>query len=421
MAAKRALFLGATGTAQSQALVRLRDWYAQRGMKWAAVNFEAEYLWGGQDAVTSRLDFLDSSIGDQAKCWSKAWGNLVKDLPNLEAENAGIFLGIHGCYTRSHFGARSVLNSAAVAAQFRPEIIFTLIADLYEMWWRTELRAQGNQREGMPTLEQHLFGRRLELVVGDQIALESGGRVKNLVVGVNHPFETVANAVNHPANHSVVYLSFPISQPREQEALKNPAPKQAVETFLKAAYARQTNKPLVLICPLAIDEIPFAKSLPNEPLEAIRKDVASGELQRTINFSPNDKRWNLDNVWLPKDRLVEPLISGPDFPLAQLLNAAGGIISDVSWRDYRLVDQADYLLVFNPIFCGRDEAAKSVRLEVDHARSQRKSVYLFQDREHDPHDIISRTFALTSATMVSNPFTNLIHRRDSLDRLLDAL
>lgn len=62
------------------------------------------------------------------------------------------------------------------------------------------------------------------------------------------------------------------------------------------------------------------------------------------------------------------------------------IDSDVTLRDFRLVEQATFLAVFNPIIdVRRSSMARSVREEIRRALSCQIPVFLFQDSKHDPN------------------------------------
>ena len=82
--------------------------------------------------------------------------------------------------------ARWILDVNEVAS-FRPHLIVTLIADVYDMWWRTESRAAGEAWKGRPTLEQLLLARRFEVAIGDQLALASATNPRHIVLAVGHP------------------------------------------------------------------------------------------------------------------------------------------------------------------------------------------------------------------------------------------
>jgi hypothetical protein len=423
MIANRVLFLGITGVDKVRALRNLAGWqYSHDRRDWQVIDFEKDYLWFGKDEQRRRETFLNSPLDQQIEQWDSAWKKFLKNIRSPRQGNRGIFLSLHGSFIRGHYGVRSVFDPGRVAKEFKPDLIVTLIADVYDMWWRTERRAGGVARRGQPTLEQLIFARRHELLVGDQIALACDPRIKNLMLPIAHPIETLAHYINHPSDHQTVYLSFPISQPRKSERDGDLEPRRAVSSFIKAAYERQARIPqLVLECPLGIDEIPFLNVAP--PLS--NQELANEDNKSQVYFDREALRWNLEEFWPASTRLGLPTQPDGPFSARQLSVARGNINTDVTWRDYRLVDQAEILLVFNPIFNNRDYMAQSVRMEIDYAIHHQKYVYLYQDPKHDPRDIVGLQLAARlegpQSTMEENPSRQQLVRKRTVEELLDVL
>ena len=123
------------------------------------IDFESDWLFRSGKHGVNRETFLDAEPTSQRASWEKAWDHLWNsDLSaRVERNNEDIFLGMHGCYIRGHYGSRCVLDFQKVAA-FRPHVVLTLIADVYDMWWTTEARANGEAWKGQPTLEHLLLG-----------------------------------------------------------------------------------------------------------------------------------------------------------------------------------------------------------------------------------------------------------------------
>lgn len=382
---------------------------------------------------------MDAQQYKQSQFWREAWKDLSAKLKNDDIDGLAqhnIFLCIHGCYTRSHYGVRAVLDAHNVANDFRPDLVFTLIDDVYNAWWTTRKRAQehlgGNEPYvGRPKLEHLIYARRVELLIGDQIIHSCAGHncpVKNIMLPISHPIETFVHCINHPTSFKVAYLSFPISMPREAQAEGVNKLVEEICQFVREVYDRQRRNPkLVIQCPLGIDEIPLTIAF---------KEVISDKPEAiAFTFDRDNRRWPLDSLWSAEDRLGITPEMGGDISIEEMRDAAGSIRADVSFRDYRLVDQADFLLVFNPIYRldevialrDRNTVAKSVDKEIQYAKSLRKSVYIFQDAKYDPLKVVESQLdariaqAQDRATMDDHPWDHLTTRKATRMQLLDVL
>lgn len=450
---KRILFLGTTGVGKQHSVARLTQWYDdQASTKWTTVDFESEFLYKAvaldrfsqtrfEDIPAQELRsfFLDATQDKQRQLWELAWNEFHGKLKSNTADGLAqkhIFLCIHGCYTRSHYGVRSVLDTHAVANDFKPDLVFTLIDDVYNAWWTTRKRAQedlsrNEPHVGKPTLEHLIYARRVELLIGDQVVhacIRQRRHVKNVMLSVSHPVETFTHCINHPTAFKVAYLSFPISMPREAQAEGVNKLMEDTSAFVREAYGMQTRNPkLVIQCPLAIDELPL--------ITALKEMTRTDSEATTFLFDRDALRWPLDSLWNAEDRLGTTPIMGGNISIKEIQNAAGSIWADVSFRDYRLVDQADFLLVFNPIYRmdgvstlkGRDKVAGSVDKEIQYAKSHSKPVYIYQDPEYDPFQVVDSKFdarletPADRATMDDHPWDRLTIRKATQKQLLDVL
>lgn len=537
MTGRRVLFLGATGIDKMQVLGNFAAWCASHGYPpWQITNFENQYLWpGNRDVASAR--FLSKPVVRQTEQWQESWREFVKANGPFDENRRGILLGLHGSFTRGQYGVRPGSSPSVIAADFQPDLVITLIADIYDMWWRTTGRANSRAYCGLPSVYQLLASRHQDVLFGDQVALACNPPVKNIVLAVGHPIETLAHCVNFPRDHRTVYLSFPIAQPKQLAALGNPRAKQAVSRFLKRAYEIQKSDPkLVLLCPLSIDELPlvsilptldkpllgladfsdfsaFARSLRSESsqhailremlLPKVRKQLDDwnttvqlpeslqqwllhelnrllhgpllfGEAQRSslelsesdvhligqdlgpahllkvnrlllekafpahfkqtnqtsrddecLEFNRDALRWSLDDFWPKSERMALPVEPTALFPEKQVRTASSVIYNDISWRDYRLVDQADEVVVFNPIFSGQDHMAGSVLSEAIHAANNEKPVFVYQDENEDPRDAVGSELHIPrnrrTGTMHQPSFVEWITPVNSEDQLLEQI
>jgi hypothetical protein len=407
VAGKRVLAFGITGIDKSGALRRLAEYCDKQGNPLRVIHFESEFLFSdGHGAGTiPRVSFLAASPQRQREEWERAWERLVAAISSATDD---IVISMHGCYIRGHYGTRLILDPNKVAA-IKPSLIITLIADVYDMWWRTESRAGGVDWKGRPSLEQLILGRRFEVAIGDQISLSATCR--HLVVAVSHPCDTLSRCIFR-RGVKVAYLSFPISEPRRMELEGDMSGIDDVSAFIRHAHKRQKQSDsIACICPLAIDELPL-----NGALER----VSDGDV---MSFDRDAKRWSLDDLWPASERLGEPPTPYGTFPVEQVRDAAGNIRSDVKWRDYRLAEQANCLAVFCPIMKkGSRKLARGVLREIAFATKSDIPVFVYQDPSRDEAGECAKHFNTGSGgTMEDDPGQQLIKMVDSLDDMFDAI
>ncbi len=434
MAAKRVLFFGVTGVEKTGdervpahwgALRRLARWvedYRSRSPRPQVVDFERQYLFNPEKGGKTWYSFLDDRQETQREIWRRTWDRFTEEIPS--GEDRDLFVSMHGCVVRVHYGVRPLIDPGTVARDLRPDVLVTLLDDVYDMWWRTETRAAGTELYGRPTIEQLLFARRAELMVADQVAHTRSPSIPHFVISVGHPCETVANRIysSHP---TVVYLCFPISAPRDLElGDSDTSGKDEVMDFVRTAYERQhNNENLVMVCPLGIDELPLV----GVAKEAIRRLERDSDLERApaVDFDRDSARWTMDSIWNPNDCLspgAPPAEGRPPIPLAQLEAAAGVIHSDVGWRDYRLVEQCDEtgcLAAFNPKFRNRRDLSRSVRREIRFATGI-CPVFVYQDTAHDPQHKFDAEFP-QGGTMPPGPGELMVIRKDTVAEVFDEV
>jgi hypothetical protein len=420
---RRVLFFGVTGIEKRSALHRLAEWardHRSRQPRPKVIDFEAEYLFKPARGGERWHSFLDAEQRRQRQVWQTTWTRFNKEvLADPGAED--VYISLHGCIVRGHYGVRCVADVNAVARDAKPDLVVTLLDDVYDLWWRTEARAGGSQRKGRPTIEQLLFARRVELIVADQVAHSLEPPAEHFVISVAHPCETLGNRIYGPSP-IVVYLCFPISAPRDLKREGDPAGEAAILGFLKTAYDRQAKNPnLVCVCPLAIDELPLLAAL-DRPENKTEVRDAHVSLP-AIKFDRDALRWDLTSVWSPAGMLCPGPPAAAErapIPEEQLKAASGMIHSDVGWRDYRLVSQSAYLAAFNPKFRNRGDLSRSVHEEIRFATSI-CPVFVYQDPEHDPDGVVKTQFPQESGTMPRGPQTCMVELKESVEHMFDDI
>jgi hypothetical protein len=347
------------------------------------IDFEKDYLTKSAKGGRPLSHFLAQPVREQHACWLRAWEALVAD-GWLTKQDENIILIIHASIVRGNYGIRCVCDLHRLGA-FRPDFIVTLIDDVHNEWWLTEHRAQGEIYRGRPTLEQLIMARRAEQMLGDMLALQVGGSTKHLVLAASHPRGTLGNYLF--TAKKVAYLSFPITRPREMISENDDhSGIVAVNGFLKDVYQYQNaHRDIALVNPLAIDELELLGVLDGQANGAPAEDGLSPAAEE-VEFSL-DRRWDMTPFWPPDDSLSPgPIPEEHRRPLirSQIEQAAGLIRTDVGWRDFRLVMQADALAVFSPVMA-RDRLSRGVEAEIMAAISEAKPVYVYQDPKLDPN------------------------------------
>ncbi len=415
---KRVLLLGPTGTQKHRVAERLSSWcQSNLGHAFRVFDFEKEYLTNPQRNRQPLASFLAMPVEQQHEKWKQAWNELEKEGVADDAEENRILL-VHGSIVRGDYGVRCVCDISRLAS-FGADTIVTLIDDVYNLWWHTESRAHGEYHRGRPTLEQLIMARRTEQLFGDMIALQGKPRARHLVLALLHPIRTLAQYIFTAKR--VVYLAFPITRPRKMlQQNGDRTGIEAVNAFLHRVYDEQRTSPsTVFVNPLSIDELQLSEAFADKDAQVVTKD-GDDDVQG-VHFDLA-RRWSLDNLWI-QDELLSPgpILEKHRIPLMrqQLDDALGLMRTDVGWRDFRLVMQADALAVFCPVMA-RGRLSRGVLAEIRAACAQGKPSYVFQDPNFDPDGKFLEWLG-TPGTMGADVAQQLITRVDSLDEMMERL
>ena len=407
MAGRRVLLFGITGINKAVALERLKRYRDLQGFQpgFVVVDFTTEYI---IPRLRSLLAFLDTPEHIQLGVWHDAWEQFLEDHP---ADNdVNVIVALHGVLVRNIYGVRAVLIIDDLR-RYHPTHVVTLIDDVYVSWQSTHDRAQEHQYKGTPTVDQLLEGRRCELMVGDLVAQHVlGSRRKNIVLAVRHPARLLDRILfGDPTRLRVVYLSFPISDPRSEQRRGSRGGVNEVNAFLREAtnYERARHT-LGFFCPLAIDELPLIHT------------SELGHEEGPVEFDTTE-RWNVEDFFSDRldIQLADPSTAVLHLPREEVSNAAGMIRADVGRRDYRLVEQADVLLVYNPVF--RGAVSKGVQNEIRYANDLRVPVHIYQAPEHDPEGRAREIYPSEPGVLGDYPYSQYFAFKDSVDALLESV
>lgn len=422
---RRILAFGTTGIEKRAVLRKFAQWASEHtGSRYRVLDFEESVLFNETRMRRTAHQILNAPQNEQREAWKRAWALFMEDL--LAEEKAyndhDILVSVHGCWVRNHYGARCVGQLSDLMA-LKPYRVVTLIDNVFDMWWRTHDRERKTPaKKGKPTLEQLITARRFETVIADMVAYGDGSKpVENLVLAVRHPFESLWHWF-HAERPKVVYLCFPISAPRRLLDAGDATGITEIDSFIRLSYESLRNSgDIVLLCPLTIDELPLRDSLPLPPAN---QDQSEEVEENPVQFEKEKRCWNLDHLFEKERSLAAdpiPIENRDPFPARELRDAAGMITTDVGWRDFRLVDQAKYLAVFNPIFRRADdkppEISRSVNAEMMHAQCD---VYVYQDNKHDSGNAWQVRFP-SEGTMPHGPKIDSIRRLSEPREIFDLI
>jgi len=375
---KRILVLGPTGVNKREACTRLAG--SKEGVKlgYRVVDFDKEYI----GTVTRMPEFLNSEIKAVHLTWRSQWQefmNLLGNEPTL--------LCLHSCYVTSDHGTRSAIDLEKICTEYKPDLIVTLIDDVYNMGARVIQRTEDGDRL-LPSLEQLLLARRTEALIGDLVrARMSADRedVRHVFLSVNHPILTLENIVFHRAR--VQYLSFPISQPRKDEKRNDFELTETInEAHQRSTAEMQRNRNVSFISPLTIDELPFLPENSGIPItQALNEEKSEKVVYR---YNPSEHRWSLANLWKGEPLLSDSIDAHLEFDAKQVEIIDGTVRTDVGWRDRRLALQADALTVICPKPKNKSSIARGVHDEIQAVAPRGINVNIWQEPAWDPQNLV---------------------------------
>ena len=427
--ARRIVLLGTTGVEKAAVVARLLEYLDEESEtgrpQVASVDFEKDFIL--EPHSLPHYDYLDEREETQRLRWADGWKSFEAALQRSEYAGRDIILRIHGVLVRPLYGVRSPAILPWIIDAFKPTHIFTLIDDIYSMWFRTERRAeairsngtpteQGHTYIGRPSLEELLGARRAELFFGDILARHCSAvsKVRNVVLAVRHPARVLSRLIFSPPPVKPVYLSFPITGPRELFEDTHGQDRSGfheVNAFLKHAIKfERKNRGLVFFCPLTIDEKPLARSL---------QSVNSAA--RYVRFQL-DWRWNVQEFYGVDEKLLcdaTKLPAAMDLRQDEVRAAIGCVDADVATRDYRLVMQSRCLAVFNPWF--RDKEGGGVLNEIACAGLHHIPTRIYQDPKHDPSGNARATLQRSAGSLGLPPGAEYVKFYDTIEDLFESL
>jgi hypothetical protein len=301
------------------------------------------------------------------KLWDEAAEKAVEEIKAalLNDSNKIIFVNLHTCYFHNRTQEYLALLTLARIKEMNPAMVVTLIDDVYDIHHR--LCELGGIYHDYPAARKTemilryfnlLDWRSKETMLSKFIADEAAETpIPHYVLAVKHNYTTLFNLVFKAAASKKVYLSHPITEVRRLEKENDPL----AVSIKKEIYdlEQDISASFTAFSPTTIDEY-----------RILNKTVVDTDGDSKKNYySILTPRWNEDkyksegdslyrpsgfadinSLWQPANEQSSIIL---DDEINQLLDAlANRISSQVTTRDYTLVEQSDLLVIYRPLFNG---------------------------------------------------------------------
>lgn len=306
------------------------------------------------------------------KLWNQAIQNIILQIKQQESENETFisFISFHSVYyhkrTNEYF---SCLNIELLSA-FCPTKVITMIDDIYDIHSRLQRVGELFHRSyNCQTIDLilDLFviqdWRAKEIMMSRFLNVQLNNKnIKSnfFVFAVKHPYDTLENLI---LNKPVVYLSHPISEVRRLEKKNEHDLANSLLTDMRM-FSHKIIERYSTFLPTTIDEFRIQTVISKR--KKTRTNLKGINVQETHYTNSLSPRWDKDDYKHPNNIFFEAIDPNDenklwkenislevDMGISSLLKALRSrISSQVTVRDYILVEQSDILIVFRPIFNG---------------------------------------------------------------------
>lgn len=373
----RALIFGQTGVHHEEAFKSLESYISEHFTQTKVKFFRLE---DSLDGPLTTYVAADTDIP-----FRREWGNAFRrTLAKIPDDGTHVLLSMHATYYRDQ---RFITpQDVSLIQQFRPDLCITLIDDLTDVWYRLYQRWKERSAYGYFRLDELALWRTAEISFADmisQVVVTGEAAVKNYVLAVKHPVETLYKLLFN-RDRLRVYACCGITKPREIPALRTEID----------AYRNRLSSEYTVFDPLTVDEGPiyfaFTGSFPNINLAERDPKIPwrTGDPEPTISVN-KDARWPLT----PESRLVASVFERVPHPnevtipatevirLCSRPSPSGRpvIYDQITHRDLRLVAQCHAMPAWRP-YLGH-EWAGGQSSELQHTRSNAVSTVVYWPEE----------------------------------------
>lgn len=262
------------------------------------------------------------------------------------------------------------------------EAVVTLIDDIFSV--RQRIHTMGHPL----TLRELYTWRMNEWLLADQVAWTLGNKgrhLPNFIVSVKQPAHMLFRLLFEESVPRV-YASFPMTATRGKEKVKREID----------AFRHRLHRDFVVFDPLSIDE---------RVMETWRETMEkSGTDRITFQFDGGPpSRWDCRVAQNGEEKNYGPLLWDDDLGettihLSEILElrervrveGESDIDDQITSRDFRFIDQADYVVCYRPHY--GDRWSGGVNAEVNYANDTLRPVYAFLSTDGPPHQPLRGRF-----------------------------
>lgn len=381
----RALIISPTGTNTKYVLERLRSFYKDfKNLSDNDLHHLLEY-YILEDEIKQICDFrtyLDTNdYNFQESQWETAYNNILN---RIDEDNPhDVLLAMNYPFFRNDrfFPALNL----QLFNKFKPEKIITLIDDAYATWRRIRLRENIVRTRSRFKLRDMFTWRSTSILLGDMLAKNLN--IKNYVIAVKHPIKTIYR-LTFERNPTIIYASFPITSTRN-----DPEKRKEIDEI-----RRKLTDNFCTLDPLTIDErilqFAYEKNRINNKVTVLR-----------------EYRWPLEDYTVAEDDIWDNdgKFSVSSYEIEELLsdrNDKSVIDKHIEYRDFRYINQSNYVIAYRPNYGGR--ISQGVTAELHYAiNTVHKSCYVCYNKSDG--DINDTPFA-TNAIIL-----------DSIDEIIEEV
>lgn len=344
------------------------------------------------------FNFLEAEDTDwqNRKCRS-ATEKAVDEINDREPEVA--MLSTHLCMFRNSRIFTPI--DWELIGQFSPDYTITLIDDIYTIQSRINNREKsGSTTESYLRLRELLTWRSVEILMTDRLVKylrsHSHDVIDNYLVAVKHPSSMLYKLIF--SSNPIVYAGSSISEPRKSE--------EGIEEVNRFRKKLHTSFPS--FDPTTIDEgiLKWKFFDENNILKDEYKDKEHVELCKEdrwpLHFEGYRPLCDDENEFPIKLRIEE--IEEVALPVSD--NSKSDIYNQIRTRDYRLIDQSDFLAGYRPYYLGK--SSTGLTSELNYVKSNAHIPPIVVHKEED-------------GNWGGHPFSNPAIRTDSIDELVTEI
>ncbi len=360
------LFTGISGIEISNALqeyiFRTKNLYNNRPIHFLKIdNIIENIFYEKNPEITKASQIWTSDILQQVNevfCqqWEEASKRIKSSINGCYKKNpkAIIFLNIHAVYF--YLKTQEYISPIKVnlLRDINPEMIITLIDDIYDI--RKRLTGRNGIYRGMnssPITIIHQYLRLLdwrskETMMSHFLARQLG--CQNYLIAVKHSYDVLNNLILK--NVKSVYLSHPITEVRAVERQGGIGKANHIKKEIDIIY-ELISENFATFHPTTIDEFRIKHENLKKfyPVLTERWDHSKYNTPREMLYS-NSGFSDENRLWKNSGKDIEY-----DENMSNILTTLVDMISrQVTVRDYTLVEQSDFLVIYRPLYNGKSSS-----------------------------------------------------------------